>query len=47
MNPKMTMRSTTQFEVQLIHATDIKKAMKEYIVRMFGGATVFFVQNHT
>ena len=28
-NPKITMRSTTQFEVQLIHATDMRKARKE------------------
>lgn len=47
MNPKMTMRSTTQLDVQLIQATDIKKAKKAYMVRIFGGATVFLVQNHT
>ena len=47
MNPKMTMRSTTQLDVQLIHATDLRNARKEYMVRIFGGATVFFVQNQT
>lgn len=38
MKPKMMMRSTTQFEVQLIHAIAIKKARNAYKVNKLRGA---------